>query len=141
MPRKNGKQSVRGRVRDYAMTTGKVVTANMVAEAVGITGKEAASALASLVNAGVLARAGRGKYVDVTAQPTENIAPVALIGSDDSTQYFTGGDTPITTEAADDSDSEDRFIDWFSEQSGVDPDRVAVALAYYDMFVDNRVAR
>lgn len=139
-------KSLRNRVREYVAGQGAVVTVSAVATALGASPKDVGSALASLVRTNTVSRVGRGEYI------INNSGVPAMDGDVIDAQYFSG-DSPITTTAfegdhvevetyADDSDN---FIDWLSQHLGVSPDRVAVAFAFYEMFVaesaDNRVGR
>lgn len=128
--------SVRNRVKVFVqsrevMARGPVSTAD-VANAIGATKKDVGNALASLTASGVIARVSRGMYAATNSTPTDT-ATTAL--ADTAT-------VDDTAAAADDEythheiEADAGFIVWLASHLGVDPDRVAVAMAYYDMFVD-----
>ena len=126
--------SIRSRVKEFMQNGDETVSVTVVANALGVTSKDAGSALASLVRSGDILRAGRGMYQrnGITRPTVDDIVKVRE--AQDIKHYE--GDSPIVSDVAATSDGEDsQFIDWFSQHLGVDPDRVAVALAYYDMFV------
>lgn len=143
MARTKRANSVRSRVREYMQVADGNVSVGQVSKVLKVTPKEAGSALASLVRSGVLTRAGRGWYAYATTSTLPTVDDIVKVRESAQVTHYEG-DSPIVTDDA--ATSDDTFIDWFSAHLGVDPDRVAVAIAYYDMFVaesgtDARVTR
>lgn len=138
--------SIRSRVKEFMQNGDETVSVTVVANALGVTAKDAGGALASLVRSGDIVRAGRGMYQrnGITRPTVDDIVKVR--DSAQGVRHYEGDSLIVSDSAATSDDEDSQFIDWFSQHLGVDPDRVAVALAYYDMFVaesgtDARVTR
>ena len=140
---------LRGRVHAFVLTQDGPVSVSAVAKALKEPTKDVGSSLASLVRSGALVRVSRGQYAvkdglyPNTVTPTvddvvkareasyfQGDSPVVTANASPATSFE--GDHVVVETYADDSDN---FIDWLSQHLGVSPDRVAVAIAYYEMFV------
>ena len=140
---------LRGRVHAFVLTQDGPVSVSAVAKALKEPTKDVGSSLASLVRSGALVRVGRGQYTVKDGLSPNTVTPtVDDVVKAREASYFQG-DSPVTTTNASTTtsfegthvvvetyaDEADNFIDWLSQHLGVAPDRVAVAIAYYEMFV------
>lgn len=139
---------LRGRVHAFVLTQDGPVSVSAVAKALKEPTKDVGSSLASLVRSGALVRVSRGQYAVKDGQHMNTVTPtVEDVIQAREASYFQGdsrivpGKTPATSFEGDHvvvetyADDSDNFIDWLSQHLGVSPDRVAVAIAYYEMFV------
>lgn len=98
----------------------EVLTAEVVSERLNVSQRDANNALAALARAGELTRVSRGHYSVQTGQVVSFPSP--------------NDDVQVTYEPDESDDTED-FIVWLAKQFDLDPEDVAIAFAYYSVFL------